>query len=397
MRVSSPASAGLALLALAALSGCAAHSIPLSNQFVYPVDAACRLAGGTPCRAKDTAEVFVDVNGSFYPSGWQKYVHPRMSKTRLGEGKWLAGSLFAEAANSRALRSLVERDSARQMLEMKAFGTQHKRVFILIHGFNATVEDARSSYEAVESGLNPQPGDGVIRFYWDGLIGKGAGVIKTWLRAANASQLAGSRGLRDIINQIDNRDIFVIAHSRGASVALSAIGNPVYKSKFVRRQKLSAIVWGKSFRGLLSPRPLAANGNALHVLLLAPAIDRIDFCDASQQPQNSKGFVCSVFRPLGNQVKSIAYTLNTGDPMLGKSILSPRALVATGLGVLPEVGRELKAQHYSLLQEYAFEKPESFHSFKQYAVHPVFAKMLIDAGIGHLPSVNPVEVEPLVP
>ena len=383
------------LLVAAALSGCAAHSFPLSNRFVYPV-ASCAPTGETPCIAKDAAEVFVDVNGSFYPSGWQKYVHPRMSKKRLGEGKWLAGSLLAAAGRNRAFRSLIERDTVRQLAEIKAFSARHKRVFILIHGFNASVDDARAPFETVEAGLNLQPGDGIIRFYWDGLIGKGAGIIKTWFRAANASQLAGSRGLRDILNQIDNRDVFVITHSRGASVALSAIGNPVYKSKFVTNQKRSAILWGKSLRGLLSPGPLASNGNSLHLLMLAPAIDRIDFCDASQQPANSKGFVCSVFRPLGAQVKSVAYTVNESDPILGKSILSSRALVATGLGVLPEVGRTLKAERYPNLQEYVFEKPESFHAFKDYAVHPVFLKMLFDAGIGRPLLIIPAETEPLV-
>ena len=56
------------LLSAAALTGCAGHSFPLSNRFVFPAD------------ASDTAEVFADTNGTLYPAGWQSYFHPRLNK-----------------------------------------------------------------------------------------------------------------------------------------------------------------------------------------------------------------------------------------------------------------------------------------------------------------------------
>jgi Alpha/beta hydrolase of unknown function (DUF900) len=358
------------LCGAALLSGCAAHSFPLSNKFVYPSE------------TSDRAEVFSDVNGTLYPAGWQSHFRPRMSKKHPGEARWLAGSLLAQTSQKSKFRNLIERDGDRQLGEIKSFAARHKRIFILVHGFNSSVEESEIPFSAIEAQINLQPGDGVIRFYWDGLIGKGLGAIKVWLKAANASQTVGSRGLRSVLNQIEGREVYVIAHSRGASVALSALGNPVYSSKYLKSTNQRARGWGKAYRSILSPKPLSVNGNSLHLLMLAPAIDRIDFCSAAEQPLSSKGFVCGRFRSLGSQVKSFAYTVNPSDPMLGKLFLSSRALIPTGFGYDPQTGRDLKSQHYGLLREYVFDKPESFHGFKDYAAHPVFLRMLEDAGIG---------------
>lgn len=367
------------LLGAALLSGCAAHSFPLTNQFVFAPE------------QKDAAEVFADANGTLYPSGWRRYFHPRVSKKHPGEGRWMAGSLLAQSSQNLKFRSLIERDGSRQLGEIKAFAARHRRIFILIHGYNASVEETNIPFAKIESELDLRAGDGVIRFYWDGLIGKGVGAIKTWLSAANASQLVGSRGLRDVLDQIEGREVFVIAHSRGASVVMSALGNPVYSPKFWGRASLRARFWGKPYRSLLSPKPLEDHGNSIHILMLAPAIDRIDFCEASEQPVTFKGFVCAKLRPLGSQVKSFAYTVNPSDPVLGKLFLSSHALVPTGLGYNPQIGRDLKAEQYALFQQYLFDNPEGFHAFKDYAAHPVFLQMLTDAGIGNASQPLPRE------
>ncbi len=370
------------MLGAAALTGCAGHSFPLSNRFVFPAE------------VSDIAEVFADTNGTLYPAGWQSYFHPRLNKKRPGEGKWLAGNLLSQSAFSRKFRGLIERDEVRQWDEIKAFTARHKRIFILIHGYNASVEETNIPFAEIESELDLKPGDGIIHFFWDGLIGKGVGAIKVWFKAANASQIVGSRALRGVLDQIEGHDVYVIAHSRGASVVMSAIGNPVYDSGFMAKLSWSARSWGKPYRGMLSPKPLSDHGNKIHILLLAPAIDRIDFCDVSEQPIKSKGFVCTKFRPLGTQVKSFDYTVNSSDPVLGKFIFSSHAFNPTGLGYDAKIGRALKAENYPLFREYVFEKPEGFHAFKDYAAHPVFLKMLNNVGIGKSPA--PLPVEPLV-
>jgi hypothetical protein len=362
------------LLSILALPGCAGHSFPLSNRFVHTDDTG------------DRAEVFADTNGTLYPAGWKSHFHPRLNKKRPGEGRWQAGSLLAQSPQRSKFRALIERDSPRQLGEIKSFAAKHKRIFILVHGFNSTVDDNVIPFSVIEGQLDLKPGDGIIRFYWDGLIGEGAGAIKVWLKSANASQLVGSRGLRSVLNQIENREIYLISHSRGASVALSALSNPVYNPKFLRRINQSAGRWGKAYRAILSPKPLAENGNSIHILMLAPAIDRIDFCDAGEQPVALKGFACTRFRALGRQVKSFGYTVNPSDPMLGKFFLSSHALIPTGFGHTPQVGRDLKGEHYGLFREYLFEKPEGFHGFAEYAAHPVFVQMLTNAGIGKMPA-----------
>jgi Alpha/beta hydrolase of unknown function (DUF900) len=358
------------LLCAAALTGCAGHSFPLSNRFVFSDE------------RSDTAEVFADTNGTLYPAGWQSYFHPRLNKKRPGEGKWFAGNLLSQSAYSRKFRGLIERDEVRQRNEIKAFAAGHKRIFILVHGYNASVEETNIPFAEIQSELDLKPGDGVIHFYWDGLIGKGVGAIKVWFKAANASQIVGSRALRGVLDQIEGRDVYVIAHSRGASVVMSALGNPVYDAGFLAKLSWSARSWGKPYRGMLSPKPLSDHGNNIHILLLAPAIDRIDFCDVSEQPIKSKGFVCTKFRPLGNQVKSFDYTVNSSDPVLGKFIFSSHAFNPTGLGYEVKIGRALKAENYPIFREYVFEKPEGFHAFKDYVAHPVFLQMLSNVGIG---------------
>ncbi|WP_219893242.1 alpha/beta hydrolase [Aquisediminimonas profunda] len=378
-RVTTTRSKIVAILGATLLTGCAGHSFPLSNRFIIP-DA-----------ASDTAEVFSDTNGTLYPSGWQSYFHPKFDKKRPGEGRWRAGNLLAQSEQSPKFRSLIERDEVRQLNELRAFSNHHKRIFILVHGYNTSVAETTIPYSMIEAELDLKPGDGIIRFYWDGLIGKGAGALKIWFKVANDSQLVGSRGLRAVLSQISGREVYIIAHSRGASVVMSALGNPVYESGFFARLNRAARNWGRSYHSILAPKPLDDQSNNIHVLMLAPAIDRIDFCDSSQQPRRSKDFVCTKLRPLGGQVKSFDYTVNTDDPVLGKFIFSSHAFNPTGLGYSPNIGRGLKGESYPILREYLLEKPQSFHGFKEYAAHPVFLEMLHNIGIGKVAAQRPME------
>jgi hypothetical protein len=385
--------AGL-VLANIVLAGCAAHSFPLDNQFIGPVPSCAGPGALTPCPQRDVVQLFSDMNGTLYPSGWQGRFQPRMSRKRPGEGRWLAGNLLAQSAGNRKFRDLIARDTGRQLNAVHAFAQGHQRIFILVHGFNASMDDARPDYELVENTLDLKAGDGVIRFHWDGLIGSGVGAVKNWFKVANSSQLVGARGLRGVLNAVEGRDVYLISHSRGASVVLSALGNPVHNPKFLRKTKIRAALWGTSFRALTSPAPLQERSNRLHVLMLAPAIGRIDFCDARAQPKSFKDFVCPRFRPLGKQVASFAYTVNSDDPVLGKSILSSRALTPTGFGYLAAVGEELAAE-YPMMKPYVLTPPQGFHAFKDYAAHPLFMKMIEDAGIRSAAPV-PEQSAPLI-
>lgn len=222
--------------------------------------------------------------------------------------------------------------------------------------------------------------DGVVRFYWDGLTGSGFGGGNIWFNAAGYSQLAGSRGLRRILNEIAGKDVYLIGHSRGTSVILSALSNPVYDPKFLTDTQAVASSWGPEFKKFLQPDPLRERGNRIHIMVLAPAVDRIDFCDSSEQPREPKPFVCRQFRPLGSQVRSFQYTINARDPVLNKFVGLSAGFNPTGLGLRRDVGQELKLE-YPMLRAYEFDPPVSDHRFGFYVGSSAFTRMLADAGL----------------
>jgi hypothetical protein len=223
---------GLAVL----LGGCSSHAYPIGERFIAPADL-------DPAAAR-RAELFVDMNGTFYPDGWRSYADGKRLK---------ADSLLNEAVRKPALDGLVAREEARQLADIEAFARSKKRIFILIHGFNSTVEDSEPPFDTIEAQLDLGPDDGVIRFNWDGLTGKLLGAGKIWFYATATSQLAGSRGLRRVLARIEGKQIYLISHSRGASVILSALGNPVYTPRFAERTRAIAASWRGDYSALLTP------------------------------------------------------------------------------------------------------------------------------------------------
>src|SRR5690606_17943217 len=75
--------------------------------------------------------------------------------------------------------------------------------------------------------INPKT-DEIIQFYWDGLTSQSIlGGAKIWFDATNYSQMAGEFGLRRILNVISNKEVYIISHSRGASVVVSALNSTI--------------------------------------------------------------------------------------------------------------------------------------------------------------------------
>ena len=215
------------LLVLVTLSGCAyRNNFPLSQAF--PINA-------TP----DRIGVYVDANGTFYPAGWQASCPNQCAKFEKTPSLLIKAAADDEAA--KAFRAKLLSDEKRQLALISDFAATHARLFILIHGFNTDEQDARESYDRIRDRMALNGGDGIIEFYWDGLVklpSKKAfslAPLAFWQQAAGNSQTAGSRGLRRIIALARNRDIFIISHSRGASVTLSALSNPPYADSFLTR------------------------------------------------------------------------------------------------------------------------------------------------------------------
>ena len=352
-----------AFASAALVAGCWGHSYPDTNVFIKPVAESFSPA--------ETVQVFVDPNGTFYPTGWTE----EMKRYR----SWKADSLLNESNEDPVFRSLIENGEREQLTQLAEFGRDKERILILIHGYNNEMNVAQAAFVDIERKVELTPQDGIVRFYWDGLTGSGIGGGKIWFNAAGYSQLAGQRGLRRVLESFSDKEIFLISHSRGASVVLSALGNPVYDPEFLKDTMDVSKDWGPTYRNFLQIDPYKDRGNRIHVIALAPAVDRIDFCNISEQPLDDNRFDCARLRPL-RMVESFRYTINPSDRVLNKFVGLSGGFNPTGLGVQPSIGVRL-AEDYGFLTAYPFSDPQTFHGFPNYVQHETFDRMLTDAGL----------------
>ena len=360
------------------LGACWSHSLPTSTGFIRPAPEDCVTPLGSDiCGAPHVVQLFADMNGTLFPSGWKSRAEFRHLQKK--------DSLLFSTPQGSDARRLLDEEEGRQLAEIAKLGDGRGegRIFILVHGYNNTVAEADAAYRAIESRLSLNPRDRIIRFYWDGRSGSGVGSARIWFYAAGDSQLVGSRALRNVLRQFADEDIYMIGHSRGTAVILSALGNPVYDPAY--RRDTMRIGEQLGVPKLLEAEPLEERNNRIRILVAAPAVDRIDFCDASAQPPlDDPGFHCprEKLRPLGSQVQSFLYTVNTLDPILDKLVGLGGRFNPTGLGLKPGVGETLRQDGYDQLRPYRLSPEKSEHSFVWYAQHPTFARMLRDLDIG---------------
>jgi len=307
---------------------------------------------------------FVDQNGNFYPDNWKKtYGAPtnRAAKQPFSLMK------IASDKNSGEQLMAFERST---MLRLSKRVANKKRVFILVHGFNADAESVVKQYEYIASHIITDPkNDEIIRFYWDGLKSTSPfRSAKNWFSAASFSQMAGEFGLRRILNNMADKDVYLISHSRGASVVLSALSNPEYSQKFAEQAKDIHNV------DIQRAKPLLENKNRITCILLAPAVGIGEFQYMDTVAQEKK------FVTLSPQVKKIHITINSSDKMLKKffGFLSTK-LNPTDLGYKDDTYNEL-TKHYSIFAKTDFTGMES-HDFNRYIRNPKFKEMLREENI----------------
>lgn len=310
------------------------------------------------------AEAFVDQNGSFFPDKWESLYGSHNS-----DGAY---SLRAIAK----LKSLEKELSASQdkiLQNLEDYVRDKSRVFILVHGYNNGDALSRNNYGTIEQKIQAKESDAIIEFYWDGLESQKGdlGSLAVWFYAAGYSQLAGAEGLRKILNRIHDKDIYMISHSRGASVLLSALSNPPYGKKFALETM--------EYHGVdVNSARLLDNQNRIKLLMLAPAIGRVDFGKITwyDEPNNNK-----TFRDLSNQLVSISYTVNTCDQVLNKFIGIRKKFNPTELGSRAEAG-DIINMHYQKMKTYPVQDPSQCkHDFSEYIQHKSFVNMLKDAGV----------------
>ncbi|WP_313578911.1 alpha/beta hydrolase [Chishuiella sp.] len=331
------------LFLISILTSCAAiHNVPDSqrpNNFIQP----------------NTTSSFVDQNGNFYPDSWLKeFGKPPRNASRNDY------SLMKIATEKSFQDELINYEN----LRLKAISERirnKKRVIIFVHGIDNDYLSSLSSYNKAKSYMNiNNSNDEILNFYWDGLVNESLfGAAKVWVSATTNSQLAGVFGLRRILNSISNKDVYLISHSRGASVVLSALVNPSLKSSEIKRAKK---VHHVDYSDALE---LKENNNRFYSIMLAPAIGRVDFVtDADELKQ---------FTP---QLKKMHITINNTDYVLGKGRVGflSRSFTPTDFGYKDDLYNELN-KTYTFLEKTDFTGQDS-HEFKKYINNPKFITIL---------------------
>lgn len=330
------------------LASCAAvHNTPTSEKPNY-------------IKAPYNAYSFVDQNGSFYPDNWKvDYGVPPNNASKKAFSLMKLASDEGKSVNLEA--------SEKQKIQQVADVAKNKqRVFILIHGYNASFEKATKSYDYIKSLINLNPNkDQVINFYWDGLVANSMfGAGKIWFQATNNSQMAGEFGLRRLLSSLSGKDIYIISHSRGASVVLSALSDPPFsKGEIKDRKKQHNVDIDED------SKKLKENGNRIYAIMLAPAIGTKDFKSSDLKDGDDS------YRNFTPQLKKLMITVNNTDPTLKKYIgfLSDK-LKPTDLGYKSDAFDDL-SQHYNFMEKTDFTGQDT-HRFDAYIHNPKFKTIL---------------------
>ncbi|MGV4413546.1 alpha/beta hydrolase [Chryseobacterium sp. T1] len=340
---------GLSLI----MTSCAAiHNTPQNsnpNQIIVP----------------NKAISFVDQNGNFYPDNWKiDYGNP----PKTADNK--AFSLMKLATDEGKESNLLATE--KQKIQQVADNAKSKqRIFIFVHGFNTSYNQASKSYNSIKNLLNTNTNnDQLINFYWDGLVAKSMfGAGKIWFNAANNSQMAGEFGLRKLLNGLKNKDIYIISHSRGASVVLSALSDPPFSKSEIKDRKENHNVDIDE-----DSKRLKENNNKIYCIMLAPAIGAKDFKSSDLNDGED------TYREFTPQLQKVHITINNSDPTLKKyfGFLSDK-LKPTDLGYKVDTYDDL-VNHYNFLEKTDFTGQKS-HNFDIYIKNPKLIKILKEFNI----------------
>ncbi|QCW99941.1 alpha/beta hydrolase [Aggregatimonas sangjinii] len=334
------------------LLGCYSYNRPLSSPT-------------TSIATVGITKVFVDVNGDYYPNNWQSQIKPNKIKS----------SLFLAYSNVDKEEILYRfRDDF--LADFREKVKSKDRIYILVHGYNNNEIQAKRAFSKLIKKINIDPiNDEVVEFYWDGLIGKGIGSAKIWSNAAGYSQMSGVLGLRPILNQLNNKEIFLISHSRGASVILSAISDPSWDKNFYIKTA------GSLRERFLKPKGLLKNDNTIKSIMLAPAIGNVDFFKFRRKDDYILNH--DNYRLFDSQFSEVYYTVNKHDVILKKIFKSlTNKLNPTGIGYDgSEVGVLMEIYDSPKFKKYDFSAGNHAHDFLDYVGNSKLNEILIDAEV----------------
>ena len=299
---------------------------------------------------------FVDQNGNFYPNNWRKTYGEPPQNARKNEYS------LQKIATEKNILAQLEKDENAIIASIQKEAANKKRVFVFVHGFNSTAKKSTQNYELARKYMNiDSKSDQIIQFYWDGLAAQSLlGGAKIWFNATNFSQMAGEFGLRRILNVLKNKDIYIISHSRGASVVVSALTSPVLSES---NKKEAIEEHNVDFD---ASKQLLENGNKITCIMLAPAIGVNDFYQEASEKD---------FCHLSKQVEKIHITINNTDPLLKKYVgFLSKTLKPTDLGFKEDAYNTL-CDHYVLFDKTDFSG-QKMHDFDSYIKNPKFKEVL---------------------
>lgn len=248
-----------------------------------------------------------------------------------------------------------------------------KTLIILIHGFNNNYNEADIYFRQLRHALraynkeNNEKFDFVfLQVYWDGLS------ATFWLKAVTNSKLVGVNGLRKLLDALStgapaNVPTRVITHSRGASVILSALGNPHFSQTAKERLKKR----GEDVDEMMeAPIPTLYD---LRIAMVAPAIGAGDF---DYIIRNIKDTYTEKV-----PIENIIVGFNETDLILNKLFLvNPSKLVSTAFGCdkaeYKKVRNELNKKRPGFMSMADFTG-QKIHAFTEYIRNPVFSECLI--------------------
>ncbi|WBQ12228.1 hypothetical protein L2D00_10275 [Hyphomonadaceae bacterium BL14] len=285
-------------------------------------------------------EIWVDADGTLFPDGWDALCGSHRSGAYTLHNRALSPNYpecTPELLSQTREQTLSEVAQAFRGLEM---------VTILIHGFNHGVsasqnrvtcapgaEDVpatsircdygqrRRAIDSIMDGSGQSdPSHGYIDFFWNGLRAQGPtfsirGLIGTgtaWTYASINGERAGHLALQPILATLQDagvQRVHLLAHSRGAAVALAALAGGKYVNDDIRARNASL--------GAPSPsRPLADTGMEIIVTSTAPAIGQWHFAGG----QDAWVRASDPVRQLPQSISSYYSTIYSRDFALRKMV-----------------------------------------------------------------------------
>ncbi len=213
-----------------------------------------------------TLRVFFDQFGDLYPASHdQSYDALMPDQKTIGRNYAFSIRTHMKKIGQTYNNDTIEKqyNLLSETISSKLVSDEDLSILFLIHGYNNSYDEARSSFDYIKSSIQSKTNKRYlfVEVYWDGLF-EGPFTapfpIAYWFEALTHSNKAGQVGLRRLINKLpENTDLTILTHSRGAGVAFSAVLNPKHGTK-VSKPKF------ETFEG--------GNLGKIRIISIAPAV-----------------------------------------------------------------------------------------------------------------------------